>query len=81
MERFDQLSSGLVVAGVDRVEHPFNKFRAQLVLFVDRIGIERRISWGRGGDMLALAQLALPALTRLRPPMGRAALAQPARGP
>ena len=41
MERLDQLSSGLVVAGVDRVEHPFDEFRAQPVLIVDRIGIER----------------------------------------
>ena len=36
MERLDQLARGLVVAGLDRVEHLVDEFRAQPVFLVDR---------------------------------------------
>ena len=66
MERLDQLSRGLVVAGVDRVEHLFDEFRAQLVLVVDRAGIERRIAGGAAA-MCSLSLIRAPlAWTRVR---------------
>ena len=59
MERLDQLARGLVVAGVDRVEHLVDEFRAQPVLLVDRIGIGRRILGGAAA-MCSLSLIGAP---------------------
>ena len=78
MEGLNQPARGLVVTGVDGIEHLVDERRAEPVFLVHR---RRGVDGRRGGDVLALAQFLTPLLNRWRPPMGAAALAQPPRGP
>ena len=81
VERPDQRPRGLVITGLDSVEHFLDEPRTEVGFLVHH-GVRRvRLYGWRGGDVIALAHSRFPRCDRFGPPMVVAALAQPSPRP